>query len=64
MADLVIPEKYKILPSDSEEVKIAKKKKVHQLKSAHRLKKVYFLATASIFCISSTRNTMIRHLCL
>ena len=38
LGEFVIPEKLKLLPTDSEEVKAAKRKKVHALKSAHRLK--------------------------
>ena len=38
LGEFVIPEKLKLLPTDSEEVKARKRKKVHALKSAHRLK--------------------------
>mmetsp|Transcript_41348 Transcript_41348/g.130128 ORF Transcript_41348/g.130128 Transcript_41348/m.130128 type:complete len:351 (+) Transcript_41348:64-1116(+) len=39
LADFVIPEKLKIRPMDTEDVKAQKRKKIHALKSAHRMKK-------------------------
>jgi len=38
LGDFVIPEKLRLQPNDSEEIKAAKRKKVHALKSAHRMK--------------------------
>eukprot|EP01116_Phalansterium_solitarium_P016760 TRINITY_DN3967_c0_g1_i1.p1 TRINITY_DN3967_c0_g1~~TRINITY_DN3967_c0_g1_i1.p1 ORF type:complete len:177 (+),score=67.96 TRINITY_DN3967_c0_g1_i1:454-984(+) len=36
--ELVIPKSLKILPTDSEEVRAVKKRKIHAIKSQHRLK--------------------------
>jgi len=38
LGEFVIPEKLRLVATDSEDVKAAKRKKVHALKSAHRLK--------------------------